>query len=124
MHAAALGVSSALLLKCKQAWPRALSVRPTFTSRQDCDKMERMATRAMIKLTLCVGIILTVRGAPQRRDTAKIPLKMPQVSPKVKDTYLCHAIETTGFEPDANKDIAHHILIYGCTTPGSRDSVW
>eukprot|EP00105_Crassostrea_gigas_P021967 XP_011441308.1 PREDICTED: peptidylglycine alpha-hydroxylating monooxygenase-like [Crassostrea gigas] len=94
--------------------------------------MGRMATRAMIKLTLCVGIILTVRGAPQRRDTSKIPLKMPQVSPKVKDTYLCHAIETsqknptyiTGFEPDANKDIAHHILIYGCTTPGSRDSVW
>lgn len=56
-----------------------------------------MAARAMIKLTLCVGMILTVRGAPQRRDTTKIPLKMPQVSPKVVcvaifGCYLCQVV--------------------------------
>lgn len=104
-----------------------------------------MAARAMIKLTLCVGMILTVRGAPQRRDTTKIPLKMPQVSPKVvcvaifgcylcqvvfilwsivfiklliyyflfslvqKDTYLCHAIETSQKNPTY---ISMYICIY------------
>nr|XP_022331883.1 probable peptidylglycine alpha-hydroxylating monooxygenase 1 isoform X2 [Crassostrea virginica] len=85
-----------------------------------------------MKCLIYVSLFLTVQGAPQRRDISKLPLKMPQVSPKVKDTYLCHAVETsqqnptyiTGFVPEANKDIAHHILIYGCTTPGSQDSVW
>lgn len=107
-----------------------------------------MAARAMIKLTLCVGMILTVRGAPQRRDTTKIPLKMPQVSPKVvcvaifgcylcqvvfilwsivfiklliyyflfslvqKDTYLCHAIETSQKNPTY---ISMYIYVYTCT---------
>lgn len=30
----------------------------------------------------------------------------------------------TGFEPNASMETAHHILIYGCTKPGSAKSVW
>lgn len=36
----------------------------------------------------------------------------------------CHILFTAGFKPHANKDIAHHMLLYGCTTPGSQAKVW
>jgi peptidylglycine monooxygenase len=29
-----------------------------------------------------------------------------------------------GFEPNATMDVAHHMLLYGCTSPGSSEEVW
>ncbi|KAK3097642.1 hypothetical protein FSP39_011670 [Pinctada imbricata] len=129
----------------------------------------------MMRCLLLLSIALLAQGAPHARDIKiqEVPLKMPQVQPKVKDTYLCVAMEldhvnptyidptslelisimdekdrignnsplfaesehikfsstiiivSVGFKPDANKEIAHHILLYGCKTPGSlRSRVW
>nr|CAD7442380.1 unnamed protein product [Timema bartmani] len=29
-----------------------------------------------------------------------------------------------GFEPNATMETAHHMLLYGCTAPGSKKAVW
>lgn len=31
---------------------------------------------------------------------------------------------SVGFSPNATMDTAHHILLYGCLTPGRDDVVW
>lgn len=52
----------------------------------------------------------------------KLDILMPKVSPQTKDTYLCHQfkmnpekpIYITEFKPESTKQIAHHILLFGC----------
>lgn len=29
-----------------------------------------------------------------------------------------------GFEPNASMNTAHHMLVYGCSSPGSKKFVW
>ncbi|XP_064608312.1 peptidylglycine alpha-hydroxylating monooxygenase-like [Liolophura sinensis] len=60
-----------------------------------------------------------------------IELLMPDVQPKVPDTYLCHSIKMnktatyiTGFVPHAQMETAHHMLLYGCSEPGDDAAVW
>lgn len=74
---------------------------------------------------------VSVFGAPKERTTFSFQFLMPDVQPKKPDTYLCHGIDAgeedvfiTAFSPRANKDVAHHILLYGCEEPGSTSSVW
>ncbi|KAL5004013.1 hypothetical protein ScPMuIL_017469 [Solemya velum] len=85
-------------------------------------------------LFLWVATWQGLTAAPKSRDegeTQDINFLMPEVQPNVKDTYLCIPMKMnrtatfmTGFKPHANKDIAHHMLLYGCTTPGSQAKVW
>lgn len=57
---------------------------------------------------------------------------MPDVRPKHVDSYLCTAfaldmekpLYVVAFEPNATKETAHHILLYGCEEPGSLNDVW
>lgn len=57
---------------------------------------------------------------------------MPNVRPNTPELYLCTPVRIdytknyyiTGFEPNATMETAHHILIYGCTKPGSAKPVW
>ncbi|XP_025077084.1 probable peptidylglycine alpha-hydroxylating monooxygenase 1 [Pomacea canaliculata] len=88
---------------------------------------------------LCVVILLL--GSPvvvanplqeSSQDNLKsLRLVMPAVSPQEPDLYLCHSMNVSNqdiyireFIPVADKDIAHHILLYGCNEPGSLESVW
>ncbi|XP_054277712.1 peptidylglycine alpha-hydroxylating monooxygenase-like isoform X2 [Macrosteles quadrilineatus] len=62
----------------------------------------------------------------------KYGLLMPDVHPNMPELYLCTPIRinfTTnyyivGFEPNATMQTAHHMLLYGCTKPGSMKEVW
>jgi peptidylglycine monooxygenase len=53
---------------------------------------------------------------------------MPKANPKEPETYLCTPLRLdkqntyyiTGFEPRAEKKTAHHMLLYGCKTPGRQ----
>ncbi|CAH0405643.1 unnamed protein product [Chilo suppressalis] len=57
---------------------------------------------------------------------------MPNVWPHKDELYLCtpirispkHNYYIVGFEPNATMHTAHHMLLYGCSEPGSNDSVW
>ncbi|XP_060068910.1 peptidylglycine alpha-hydroxylating monooxygenase-like [Ylistrum balloti] len=86
-------------------------------------------------LAFLVAVVCCVYGSPVKRDskTENVDLLMPTVQPKVKDTYLCYGMKMNetptyivGFRPHANKEIAHHMLLYGCKEPGVRDknAIW
>jgi peptidylglycine monooxygenase len=57
---------------------------------------------------------------------------MPNVKPTKPETYLCTPVRVdptqeyyiVGFEPNATMDVAHHMLLYGCTTPGQSEEIW
>jgi len=59
-------------------------------------------------------------------------LRMPGIQPEKGDQYLCRAIKLDaekehyiiGFQPHADMHTAHHMLVYGCASPGSSDEVW
>jgi len=59
-------------------------------------------------------------------------LRMPGVQPLKGEQYLCRTIKLdsekehyiVGFIPHADMHTAHHILLYGCSLPGSGDDVW
>uniref|UniRef100_A0A2P2I356 peptidylglycine monooxygenase n=1 Tax=Hirondellea gigas TaxID=1518452 RepID=A0A2P2I356_9CRUS len=62
----------------------------------------------------------------------RFPLLMPQVTPTMDDTYFCTPIRIdptmdyyiTGFQPNTTSATAHHMLLYGCMTPGVDEDVW
>ncbi|XP_064475097.1 peptidylglycine alpha-hydroxylating monooxygenase-like [Ornithodoros turicata] len=67
-----------------------------------------------------------VFSAIPNNEVHKFPLLMPHVQPKQNETYLCTGFHLpvkehqyiVAFEPNATMHTAHHILIYGCTSPG------
>ena len=64
--------------------------------------------------------------------TREFELLMPKANPKEPETYMCTPLRLdkqntyyiTGFEPRADKKTAHHMLLYGCKTPGRQDPVF
>ncbi|CAK1601715.1 unnamed protein product [Parnassius mnemosyne] len=58
--------------------------------------------------------------------------RMPNVWPHKDELYLCTPIRISpttnyymvGFVPKASMNTAHHMLIYGCSDPGSNGTVW
>ncbi|XP_011691046.1 PREDICTED: peptidylglycine alpha-hydroxylating monooxygenase-like [Wasmannia auropunctata] len=65
-------------------------------------------------------------------DTKKYSLIMPNVRPNIPQLYLCTPIKVdsarnyyiVSFEPNSTMATAHHMLIYGCTKPGSSRATW
>lgn len=65
-------------------------------------------------------------------EEKEFPLLMPNVTPWKPELYLCTPVKVlpdknfyiVGFSPNATMDTAHHILLYGCLTPGRDDVVW
>ncbi|XP_022792772.1 peptidylglycine alpha-hydroxylating monooxygenase-like isoform X2 [Stylophora pistillata] len=56
-----------------------------------------------------------------------LKLTMPGVHPTKHDTYLCTAVDLrnkktyiAGFKPHAEMHTAHHMLLFGCPTPGQN----
>ncbi|XP_039276410.1 peptidylglycine alpha-hydroxylating monooxygenase [Nilaparvata lugens] len=77
-------------------------------------------------------ILLSNVGFLTGLKVERYSLLMPNVVPNKPELYLCTPIKVNytknyyivGFEPKASMDVAHHILLYGCTVPGSSDPVW
>jgi len=59
-------------------------------------------------------------------------LRMPGVQPKQGDLYMCHSIRLdpneehniVQFVPHGSMHSMHHMLLYGCSLPGSGNDVW
>uniref|UniRef100_A0A8R1TVE6 peptidylglycine monooxygenase n=1 Tax=Onchocerca volvulus TaxID=6282 RepID=A0A8R1TVE6_ONCVO len=59
-------------------------------------------------------------------------LRMPGAEPVMNDSYLCTAIEIdsavehyiVGYKPFATMQKAHHMLLFGCSLPGSDEVIW
>ncbi|XP_069736519.1 peptidyl-glycine alpha-amidating monooxygenase isoform X4 [Phaenicophaeus curvirostris] len=61
-----------------------------------------------------------------------LDIRMPGVTPKQSDTYLCMSVPlpvddeayVVDFKPHASMDTVHHMLLFGCNEPSSTKSYW
>ncbi|XP_078009194.1 peptidyl-glycine alpha-amidating monooxygenase isoform X4 [Phascolarctos cinereus] len=61
-----------------------------------------------------------------------LDIRMPGVTPKQSDTYLCMSLRlpvdeeafVIDFKPRASMDTVHHMLLFGCNMPSSTESYW
>ncbi|CAG7827404.1 unnamed protein product [Allacma fusca] len=83
----------------------------------------------------CENVICAVFCALSGADpppTDSFPIFMPHVKPEKAETYLCTSVRVSakqdyyivGFTPNATMNVAHHMLLYGCSKPGSTEDVW
>ncbi|XP_049873916.1 peptidylglycine alpha-hydroxylating monooxygenase [Pectinophora gossypiella] len=94
----------------------------------------------MLKLILVILVTVTTAslassaglGVEKDIETESYPLLMPHVHPHRDELYLCTPIRISPqedfyiveFHPKASMHTAHHMLLYGCTEPGTNDPVW
>ncbi|XP_061479349.1 peptidyl-glycine alpha-amidating monooxygenase isoform X2 [Rhineura floridana] len=61
-----------------------------------------------------------------------LDIRMPGVTPKQSDTYLCMSLRlpveeeayVVDFKPHASMDTVHHMLLFGCNSPVSDEDYW
>ncbi|XP_035425953.1 peptidyl-glycine alpha-amidating monooxygenase isoform X3 [Cygnus atratus] len=61
-----------------------------------------------------------------------LDIRMPGVTPKQSDTYLCMSVSlpvddeayVVDFKPHASMDTVHHMLLFGCNEPSSAENYW
>ncbi|XP_032069288.1 peptidyl-glycine alpha-amidating monooxygenase isoform X2 [Thamnophis elegans] len=61
-----------------------------------------------------------------------LDIRMPGVTPKQSDTYLCMSLRlpveeeayVVDFKPHASMDTVHHMLLFGCNSPTSDNGYW
>ncbi|XP_074851374.1 peptidyl-glycine alpha-amidating monooxygenase isoform X2 [Carettochelys insculpta] len=61
-----------------------------------------------------------------------LDIRMPGVTPKQSDTYLCMSLRLpvdeeayiVDFRPQASMDTVHHMLLFGCNAPSSTENYW
>ncbi|KAM3967762.1 peptidylglycine-alpha-hydroxylating monooxygenase [Aphomia sociella] len=88
-------------------------------------RMDKMSFLIFSTFFICVAFV-------NAYEVDTYDFLMPNVWPHKDETYLCTPIRISpqtnyyivGFEPNASMHTAHHMLLYGCSEPGSNDSVW
>ncbi|XP_048187103.1 peptidyl-glycine alpha-amidating monooxygenase isoform X7 [Perognathus longimembris pacificus] len=78
----------------------------------------------------CVGSARPV--IPIDSSDFALDIRMPGVTPKQSDTYLCMSMRlpvdeeafVIDFKPRASMDTVHHMLLFGCNMPSSTGSYW
>ncbi|XP_027512629.1 peptidyl-glycine alpha-amidating monooxygenase isoform X9 [Corapipo altera] len=66
------------------------------------------------------------------RSDFALDIRMPGVTPKQSDTYLCMSVRlpmddeayVVDFKPHASMDTVHHMLLFGCNEPSSTENYW
>ncbi|XP_019872325.2 peptidylglycine alpha-hydroxylating monooxygenase [Aethina tumida] len=89
-----------------------------------------MARAHMLRL-FCVIFIITFQ-LTCCSEVKKYPLLMPNVYPYRDELYLCTPVRVVdgdgfyivGFEPNATMNVAHHMLLFGCSEPGATQNFW
>ncbi|CAB3977923.1 peptidylglycine alpha-hydroxylating monooxygenase [Paramuricea clavata] len=77
------------------------------------------------EIYICVFVTVFLNCYMTRGDVEKIAIHMPGVRPKKNDSYICTSLKLPAgdsfivkYEPDAHKETAHHMLLFGCKKPG------
>ena len=84
-----------------------------------------------MKFSTIFAAILTI-AAGTEVPTRTFKLSVPNAKPTLPDTYVCTSVKLdktntyylTGFLPLADMKTAHHMLLYGCKTPGQEDPLF
>ncbi|XGW21085.1 hypothetical protein V3C99_004221 [Haemonchus contortus] len=85
--------------------------------------------RRLLFLLYCATAASVSRKQDLQPDVIKYTIQMIGYSPEINDDYVAvsrPAIEgyIVGFEPLANADRIHHILLFGCTEPAHTNGFW
>jgi len=83
----------------------------------------------LLSIILSFSSVLLV---PAEETTNTLNILMPDGKASQVDQYLCASFEMnqdaatyiTAFNPSATSKDAHHILLYGCSEPGSDKKIW
>jgi len=86
----------------------------------------------MLCLLLLAGGLAVSSALSIEPPTEEFPMLMPKSKPTEPETYLCTPIRLdenntyyiVGFEPRAEMETAHHMLLYGCSEPGTKESIF
>uniref|UniRef100_U3ERT9 Peptidyl-glycine alpha-amidating monooxygenase n=1 Tax=Micrurus fulvius TaxID=8637 RepID=U3ERT9_MICFL len=78
----------------------------------------------------CLGS--TRQLVPISLSEFSLDIRMPGVTPKESDTYLCMSLRlpvedeayVVDFKPHASMDTVHHMLLFGCNSPASDNGYW
>ncbi|CAF3136690.1 unnamed protein product [Rotaria socialis] len=89
-----------------------------------------MKTHSLLSCVLSFYSIFLLISAEKSSNT--LDILMPDVVATHVDDYLCTAYAMdqdkatyiTSFNPSATSNDAHHILLFGCTEPGSQEKIW
>ncbi|CAF1422441.1 unnamed protein product [Adineta steineri] len=84
----------------------------------------------LLSIILSFSSIFLLIAADEASNTLNI--LMPDATAKHVDDYLCTAFKMdedqptyiTAFNPSASSKDAHHMLVFGCSEPGSSDKIW
>ncbi|XP_060515974.1 peptidylglycine alpha-hydroxylating monooxygenase [Cylas formicarius] len=90
-----------------------------------------MATSHMLQFVVFL-IFFLFNELSWASDIKKFPLLMPNVHPDRDEFYVCTPIKIVGdkdfyivgFEPNATMNVVHHMLLFGCSTPGADAEYW
>ncbi|KAJ3639502.1 hypothetical protein Zmor_002859 [Zophobas morio] len=88
-----------------------------------------MGVRHMLGAVFAVHIFIQVTCS---LEVKKFPLLMPNVYPDRDESYFCTPVRVVpdksfyivGFEPTATMDVVHHMIVFGCSKPGTTDPYW
>ncbi|XP_017774183.1 PREDICTED: peptidylglycine alpha-hydroxylating monooxygenase [Nicrophorus vespilloides] len=80
---------------------------------------------------LLLVILLFAQNAISN-EMKKFSMLMPNVHPNRDELYLCTPVKVlpdksfyiVGFEPNATMNTVHHMILFGCTTPGAKREFW
>ena len=85
------------------------------------------------KLLITILLLVADSSVGQADDNrGQITIRIPQAKPDHPETYLCTSLKLeteqtlyiTGFEPLADRKTAHHMILFGCKTPGKFDPLY
>ena len=92
----------------------------------------KFATVTFCFIFVCWLKVSSCAVTRSKGNKGSLHIRMPNAKPQDPETYLCtpfklehdQTIYITGFEPKAEKKTAHHMLLFGCKTPGERDPLF
>ncbi|XP_052796467.1 peptidylglycine alpha-hydroxylating monooxygenase-like [Mya arenaria] len=77
------------------------------------------------------SVLVWFAVALEKPEVEELSVRMPNVVAPKEDALMCHASELepeeayiVAFKPHASRDVAHHMMVYGCGQPGSNQSSW
>ncbi|XP_065165421.1 peptidylglycine alpha-hydroxylating monooxygenase [Atheta coriaria] len=85
---------------------------------------------------LCIVAVLIAAALLLREadayDVKKFAVFMPHINPFREELYLCTPVKIVqdksfyivGFEPNATMNRVHHMILFGCSEPGTHEPYW
>ncbi|XP_031572438.1 peptidyl-glycine alpha-amidating monooxygenase-like [Actinia tenebrosa] len=90
----------------------------------------RRYVRSTVAIMVAV-LVIVVQGRESSSIITTLPVRMPGTMASTDNAYLCTSVKlhereeyVVRFEPKASQDVAHHMLLFGCSHPGSNGKIW